>query len=263
MEILSDFGPWVVVVVAVIFTWVMNALGSGGVFVFRSVDRRALDLMLGFSAGVMLAASIWSLLVPAMDISDFLGLPGWLVVGASFVLGSGFAKLLDSAVPHLHMGAETSEGMPSSLKKPVLLFLAMTLHHLPEGFAIGVAVGAAELLPNYNGLSVIIGIGVQNVPEGLAIACAMLAYGATKLKSFFLGTLSGLAEVVGGIIGFLVISSLPQVLPVSLAFAAGTMFFVIVEELIPEAQLSGNTDVSTIGTILGFVIMMSLDSMIL
>ncbi|MCX8029831.1 MAG: ZIP family metal transporter [Brevinematales bacterium] len=260
---LSEINPSLLVIIGVLFTWMLNNLGSLGIFIFNTPNRKVLDFLLGFSAGVMLAASIWSLLVPSMNISEFLNIPGWILAGGAFIMGTLAIKLLDTLIPHLHIDSTKVEGISTNFKKPILLYLAMTLHHIPEGFAVGIALGAMELLPNYSGIPVAIGIGIQNIPEGLALSGALLAYGVGKLKSFLYGVMSGFSEIIGGIIGFLVIAAIPHFLPISLAFAAGAMFYIVIEEVIPESQMSGNTDISTAGVIIGFVLMMTLDNVII
>lgn len=259
-EILKNINPYALGILGVIFTWMLNNLGAFLVFIFPVINRRTLDFLLGLSGGIMLAASIWSLLIPSVEISNSLKLPGWVIGGASFILGGLMIKAIDSLLPHVHIGSDNIEGVPSKFRRVTLLYLAMTLHHVPEGFAVGVALGAMGLMPDYSGIPVAIGIGIQNIPEGLALAVAMLAYGISKIKSFTYSVLSGFSEVVGGITGLFLIVIFPQILSILLGLAAGAMFFVILEEVIPESQLSGNTDISTIGAMVGFIIMMTLDT---
>ncbi|MCS7299620.1 MAG: ZIP family metal transporter [Spirochaetia bacterium] len=259
-EILKNINPLTLVTLGVLFTWMLNNLGAALSFIFPVINRKVLDFLLGLSGGIMLAASIWSLLIPSVEISNFFNLPGWIVGGTAFILGGVTVKAIDSILPHVHIGSDNVEGIPSNFRRVTLLYLAMTLHHIPEGFAVGVALGAMGLIPEYSGIPVAVGIGIQNIPEGLALAVAMLAYGISKIKSFIYSVLSGFSEVVGGVVGLLFIVSFPQLLPISLGIAAGAMFFVVIEEVIPESQLSGNTDISTIGAMVGFIVMMTLDT---
>ncbi|MEN2998145.1 MAG: ZIP family metal transporter [Brevinematia bacterium] len=253
--------PIILVAMGVLFTWTMNNIGSSLVFAFPKSNKKVFDFSLGLAGGIMLASSIWSLLVPAMETSDYFHLPSWLTVGGAFIAGSLLIKLVDTLTPHLHIGSVKPEGTHSKLTKKILLYLAMTLHNIPEGFAVGIALGGTGIIPEYSGIPVAIGIGIQNIPEGLAISTTLVTIGLTKLQGFAYGVLSGFTEVVGGFIGFLIIASFPQLFPLSLAISAGAMFYVIIEEVIPEAQSSENTDIPTLGAVLGFVIMTILDNL--
>lgn len=247
--------------IAVFFTWTLNNLGGAIVFLFPNTNKRVFDLLLGFSSGIMLASSFFSLLLPSIDISHYFNIPSWLVVGISFLVGGAFLKFFDTVIPHLHIGTSNVEGINSDkFNKAVLLFLSMSLHNIPEGFAVGVSVGATSLIPGFSGLSVALGIGIQNIPEGLAISSALFSIGTSKFKSFWYSVLSGFAEVIGGFIGFFLIVFIPQSLPIFMSIAAGAMIYIVIEELIPESQLSGNSDISTLGAMVGFVIMMALDT---
>lgn len=263
MDILgfSNLSPFVLVLFAVMFTWFLNNLGSFLVFIFPTYEKKVFDFLLGFSSGVMISASFWSLLLPAFEVSDTLGLPSWIVVLISFLLGGFLIKLLDALLPHLHMNAKEPEGIPSMLKRVTLIYLAMTLHHIPEGFAVGVAVGASFLVPEFSGWGVALAIGIQNIPEGLAVSSMLVSMGVSKFRSFLLGVFSGFSEVIGGILGMVIVVLIPPILPIMLALTAGAMLFVVIEEVIPESQQSGNTDISTIGVMIGFAVMMVLDNL--
>jgi ZIP family zinc transporter len=250
---------------ATCFTWVMTALGAGLVFFFRSINRRVLDGMLGFAAGVMIAASFWSLLAPAIEMAEEFALPAWIPAVVGFLLGGLFIWAIDKVLPHLHMGfpMEEAEGIPTSWRRSVLLVLAITLHNIPEGLAVGVAFGAlAADLPSATlagAIALALGIGIQNFPEGTAVSVPLRREGMSRLKSFWYGQLSGIVEPVAGVIGAAAVILMRPILPYALAFAAGAMIFVVVEELIPESQLEKNTDTATVGAMLGFAVMMSLD----
>jgi ZIP family zinc transporter len=221
--------------------------------------------MLGFAAGVMIAASFWSLLSPAIEMSEEAGKLPWLAPVIGFLLGGAFLKLADSILPHVHIGmpVESAEGVKSNWKRSILLVTAITLHNIPEGLAVGVAFGAvAAGIPSaaLTGAAVLaIGIGIQNLPEGAAVSIPLRRDGLSRLKSFWYGQLSGVVEPFAGVIGALAVLAIRPLLPYALSFAAGAMIYVVVEELIPEAQSSGNSDFATMGTMLGFAVMMLLD----
>lgn len=247
------------------FTWFLTALGAGAVFIFRSMDRRVLDGMLGFAAGVMIAASFWSLLMPAIEMAEGSGLPGWIPVTIGFLLGGAFLLGVDKVLPHLHLGfpMEEAEGIKTSWQRSVLLVLAIALHNIPEGLAIGVAFGALIIgLPSASlagAVVLVLGIGIQNIPEGAAVSVPLHREGMSRLKSFWYGQLSGVVEPIFGVLGAAAIVFIKPILPYALAFAAGAMIYVVVEELIPESQLEKNTHVATLGTMAGFAVMMILD----
>ncbi len=257
--------PIVQVLLATGFTYLMTAAGAASVFLFKKVNRRLLDLMLGFAGGVMIAASFWSLLAPAIEMSRGRQLPMWFPPAAGFLAGAGFLFLLDRILPHLHLflPEELAEGLKTHWRKTTLLVLAITLHNIPEGLAVGVAIGAAALnVPGTSlggAIALAIGLGLQNLPEGLAVSGPLRAAGLSRAKSFFLGQLSGLVEPMAGVLGVLAVTRMLSLLPYSLSFAAGAMIFVVVEEVIPESQQSGKSDLATIGLILGFLLMMILD----
>ncbi len=262
---MADLHPIIQVLLATGFTWGMTGLGAAVVFLAKDISRRMLDLMLGFAAGVMIAASYWSLLAPAIEMSEGKALPAWVPAAVGFLLGGVFLRLIDKVLPHLHLGypTEDAEGIKTSWHRSVLLVLAITLHNIPEGLAVGVAFGAvATGDPSASlgaAIALAIGIGIQNFPEGTAVSVPLRREGLSRLKSFWYGQLSGFVEPIAGVIGVLALLIAKPVLPYALAFAAGAMIFVVVEEVIPEAQRSGNTHPATAGAMLGFVVMMVLD----
>ena len=251
---------------ATCFTWFVTALGAATVFFFKQVNRKILDGMLGFAAGVMIAASYWSLLAPAIEMSRETNVvPLWLPAAIGFLLGGVFIRMIDLILPHLHLGFPESEaeGVPTKWRRSVLLVLAITMHNFPEGLAIGVAFGAvAANLSSATlagAVALAIGIGIQNFPEGLAISVPLRSEGMSRWKSFLYGQSSALIEPVAGVLGATAVLLMKPILPYALAFAAGAMIFVVVEELIPESHLGKNADIATSGAMLGFVIMMILD----
>jgi ZIP family zinc transporter len=261
----EQFGPVIQSLIATIFTWGVTALGAAGVFLSKEVNRKLLDGMLGFAAGVMIAASYWSLLAPSIEISKSLGLPAYLPPAIGFMMGGIVLWLIDRLLPHLHIGLPISsaEGIKTSWQRSILLVLAITLHNIPEGMAIGVAFGAAGVgIPGASvsgAVALALGIGLQNFPEGLAISAPLRREGLSRGKSFWYGQLSAIVEPIGAVIGAAAVISMRQLLPYALAFAAGAMIFVVIEELIPEAEQGQNTDIATAGAMFGFTIMMVLD----
>jgi len=242
-------------------------LGAAFVFLMRDeMSPRLQKSLLGFASGVMVAASVWSLLIPAMEMEEARG--AWSVFPAAtgFLLGMGFLLLLDELTPHLHIGTDTPEGPRSHLSRTAMLALAVTLHNLPEGMAVGVVFAGAENgaanLSVASALAVSIGIAIQNVPEGAIISMPMRAAGNSKWRSFAIGTMSGAVEPIGGLAVVMLASLMMPALPYLLAFAAGAMFYVVVEELIPEASEGEHSNLSTIGFAFGFVLMMVLDVVI-
>jgi ZIP family zinc transporter len=250
---------------ATLFTWAMTALGAAVVFFFKSVDRRLLDAALGFAAGVMIAASFWSLLAPAIVLSEEMGLVKWLPPLIGFLAGAGSMRVADWLLPHLHLYAPDSavEGVPTALHRTALLVLAITLHNIPEGLAVGVAFGAAGA--GYGtatlgaAIALAVGIGLQNCPEGTAVSVPLRREGLSRAKSFYYGQMTAWVEPVAGVIGAAAVIVMRPLLPYALAFAAGAMIFVVVEEVIPESQTGGHPDLATSGAILGFAVMMVLD----
>ncbi len=251
--------------IATLFTWFVTALGAGIVFGFKTVNRKLLDGMLGFAAGVMIAASFWSLLAPAIEMSEEMGQTAWIPAVIGFLLGGAFLWGVDKILPHLHIGfpMEEAEGIKTSWQRSVLLVLAITLHNIPEGLAVGVAFGAlAADLPSATmggAIALALGIGIQNFPEGASVSIPLRREGFSRLKAFWYGQMSGVVEPIAGVIGAAAVLLMRPILPYALAFAAGAMIYVVVEELIPESQLEKNTDIATIGAMLGFAVMMSLD----
>jgi ZIP family zinc transporter len=260
-----NLNPIVQALLATCFTWFLTALGAAAVFFFRSINRSVLDGMLGFAAGVMIAASYWSLLAPAIEMAEESPLPAWVPATVGFLLGGAFLWGVDAILPHLHLGlpVEDAEGIPTSWRRSILLVLAITLHNFPEGLAVGVAFGAvAANLPAASltgAIALALGIGIQNLPEGTAVSVPLRREGMSRLKSFWFGQLSGMVEPVAGVLGAASVFLIKPILPYALAFAAGAMIYVVVEELIPESQLESITDIATVGAMLGFATMMTLD----
>lgn len=265
MQALAGVSPILLALVATLFTWGVTALGAAGVFLVRSLNQKLLDWLLGFAGGVMIAASFWSLLAPSIDMAEGLGLTPWLPALVGFLAGGGFLRLLDTILPHLHTGATRAEaeGPPTSLHRSILMVIAITMHNIPEGLAVGVAIGAAALtgdpLAYGPAIGLAIGIGLQNFPEGIAVAMPLRREGMSRLKSFWYGQLSAVVEPIAGVLGAAAVLVIQPIVPYALAFAAGAMIFVVVEEVIPEAQRYGNTDLATFGVMLGFALMMLLD----
>jgi len=261
----TGLNPVVQALIATLFTWSVTALGAAFVFFFKSINRKVLDGMLGFAAGVMIAASYWSLLAPAIEMAEAGSLPAWVPATTGFLMGGFFLWSIDKILPHLHLGfpRQEAEGIKTSWHRSVLLVLAITLHNIPEGLAVGVAFGAlASDLPSATlggAIALALGIGIQNFPEGTAVAVPLRREGFTRLRSFWYGQLSGFVEPIAGVLGAVAVIFIKPILPYALAFAAGAMIFVVVEELIPESQLEKNTDIATLGAMGGFAVMMTLD----
>jgi zinc transporter, ZIP family len=261
----STSNPVLLAGVAGLALWAMTAIGSGVVLVHREPGRRLLDTLLGFTAGVMLAASYWSLLAPAVDLARGDGVPAWLPPVAGVLAGGLALWGLDKLLPHLHPGetGEPPEGPRTGWRRVTLLFLAVTLHHIPEGLAVGVAFGAAALGAKAatlgTALALATGLGLQNMPEGVAVAVSMRREGMKPLRSFLYGQSTGLVEPVAAVVGAAIVVAVQAALPYALGFAAGAMIFVVIEELIPECHACGNTDIATLGAIIGFAVMMVLD----
>ena len=265
LDFIKELNPIIQALIATCFTWLITALGAGLVFFFKEINRKVLDGMLGFAAGIMIAASFWSLLAPAIEIAENSGKTPWIPAVTGFLMGGVFLWGADKILPHLHLGFKTeeAEGIKTNWQRSVLLVLAITLHNIPEGLAVGVAFGALGAnLPaaSFAGaIALTIGIGIQNFPEGTAVSVPLRREGLSRLKSFWYGQLSGIVEPVAGVIGAAAVIIVTPILPYALSFAAGAMIFVVIEELIPESQLSKDTDIATIGGMLGFTVMMFLD----
>lgn len=261
-----DIGPVYSALLATLFTWFVTALGASLVFFFKEINRAIFDTLLGFTGGVMIAASFWSLLAPSIEMSEKL-YPGWewMPAAIGFVSGALFVFILDKLTPHLHInfGIEEQEGMPTKWHQSTLLILAITLHNIPEGLAVGVLFGAAAEAADpvmvSSAIALAIGIGIQNFPEGMAISMPLRRQGVSRFKSFWYGQLSAIVEPIAGVLGAVAVIYIQEVLPFALAFAAGAMIFVVVEEVIPETQRDKYTDIAVLGFIAGFTVMMILD----
>lgn len=251
--------PVIQALLATGFTWLLTAAGASVVFLPGEFRRWLLDAMNGFAAGVMIAASYWSLLAPAIQMSH----GAWFPAAAGFTLGGVTLWGIDKVLPHLHPDLRDAEGIPTGWQRSVLLVLAITLHNFPEGLAIGVAFGAAaagmDAVTLGAAVALALGIGIQNFPEGLAVSMPLRREGLSRFRSFWYGQLSATVEPIAGVLGAAAVLLARPILPYALAFAAGAMIFVVVEELIPESQRSGNTDLATMGTLAGFTVMMILD----
>lgn len=264
-EMLQKFHPILQALIAGIFTWSLTALGAAFVFATKEFSQKMFDSMLGFAGGVMIAASFWSLLAPAIEMSYHSGIIPWLPAASGFLLGTIFLRLMDKVLPHLHLGFPTkeAEGIKTSWRRSVLLVLAITLHNIPEGLAVGIAIGAvASGLPGATitaAIALAVGIGLQNIPEGFAVSISLRREGMLKFKSFWYGQLSAVVEPVAAVFGAAAVLLMRPILPYALGFAAGAMIFVVIEEVIPESQRNGHTDLATAGTIIGFLAMMILD----
>jgi ZIP family zinc transporter len=261
----TGLNPVLQALLATLFTWFVTALGAALVFFFKTINRKVLDGMLGFAAGVMIAASYWSLLAPAIEMAEGGSLPAWIPATAGFLMGGLFLYIADKIIPHLHLGfpMDEAEGPKTSWHRSILLVLAITLHNIPEGLAVGVAFGAlASDLPSASlagAIALALGIGIQNFPEGAAVSVPLRREGFSRLKSFWYGQASGMVEPIAGVLGAAAVILIKPILPYALAFAAGAMIYVVVEELIPESQLEKNTDIATMGAMGGFAVMMTLD----
>jgi ZIP family zinc transporter len=261
-----QFNPVVQALIATLFTWAVTAAGAGLVFFSGAVKPKIMDCMLGFAAGVMIAASFWSLLAPGIEMAEQLGHTPWLTAVIGFMGGGIFMRLTDRFLPHLHPGLamSQSEGISTSWQRSTLLVLAITLHNIPEGLAVGVAFGAVAVgLPSATiggAIALAIGIGIQNFPEGTAVSMPLRREGMSKWKSFLYGQASGIVEPIAGVIGAAFVMHMQPILPYALCFAAGAMIFVVVEELVPESQRNEkNIDIVTMTTMAGFAVMMILD----
>lgn len=247
------------------FTFLMTTLGAAMVFIFRGKSKANLQrIFLGFAAGVMIAAAVWSLLIPAINEATAMGLVGWVPAAGGFALGGAFMLLLDRLLPHLHIGGGSAEGLPSSLKRTTMLVFAVTLHNIPEGMAVGLSfalaaqhgVGSAQMAA---AIALAIGIGIQNFPEGAAISLPLRSEGMSHGKAFLSGSASGIVEPIFGVLTVLIVGAITPIMPWLLSFAAGAMIYVVIEEIIPEASTGEHSNLGTIGAMVGFLIMMVLD----
>lgn len=265
---LEAYGPVQQALIGTLFTWFVTALGAAMVFFFKTIKKHILNGMLGFAAGVMTAASFWSLLAPSIEMAEELGQTAWVTAAVGFLGGGLFLWLIDRTLPHLHAGFDTSEaeGIKTSWQRSVLLVLAITLHNIPEGMAVGVAFGAVAYgLPSASlaaAVALAIGIGIQNFPEGAAVSIPLRREGFSRTKAFIYGQASGIVEPIAGVIGAAMVLTMRPFLPYALAFAAGAMMYVVYEELVPESQIGDGMkeiDIATVGAMLGFAVMMILD----
>ncbi len=263
IEFFKGFHPVTQALIGTLFTWFMTAAGAAMVFFKREFSQKTLDGMLGFAAGVMIAASFWSLLAPAIEMSEGKSIPAWIPATSGFLLGAIFLRGIDMVLPHLHaMQEDTLEGISTTWRRTTLLILAITLHNFPEGLAVGVAFGALaagfDSATLAGAIALALGIGIQNFPEGAAVSLPLRREQRSRWKSFFYGQLSGVVEPVAGVLGAALVITVKPILPYALAFAAGAMIFVVAEELIPESHKK-HTHAATAGVILGFAVMMTLD----
>ena len=263
IDYFSSIDPILAAFYATMFTWFLTALGASFVFFFKNMNRIVLDGMLGFTGGVMIAASFWSLLSPAIEMSEGEGFVKVIPAAVGFLLGAMFIFGLDKILPHLHINFKETEGMKSPWQRTTLLVLAITLHNIPEGLAVGVLFGGvAAGIPEASiagAVTLAIGIGIQNFPEGIAVSMPLRRMGMSRWKSFMYGQSSAIVEPIAGVLGAVAVTFFTPLVPYALAFAAGAMIFVVVEEVIPETQQDKNTDIATLGLIGGFIVMMTLD----
>ena len=252
------------ILIGLLIPFLGTTLGSGMVFLMRNkINEKIEKVLLGFAAGVMVAASVWSLLIPSIDMAQEQKIITWLPATVGFILGILFLLILDNIIPHLHVKTKEQEGPKSKLGKTTMMVLAVTLHNIPEGMAVGVALAGAisgnNTITMAGAIALSIGIAIQNFPEGAIISMPLKEEGNSKSKSFLYGTLSGIVEPIGGLITILLTSLVVPILPYLLSFAAGAMIYVVIEELVPSAQVGKHSNLGTIGFSLGFIIMMILD----
>ncbi len=266
IDFFASLDPAIAALLATTFTWLVTAAGASLVFFFKTINRRVFDSMLGFTGGVMIAASFWSLLAPSIEHAEShdLGVPAWFPAATGFTLGALFLFALDRYLPHIHINFKEGEeeGLKTQWHRTTLLILAITLHNIPEGLAVGVLFGSAAETGDASvaaAVALAIGIGIQNFPEGIAVSMPLRRHGVSRWKSFWYGQLSAIVEPVAGVLGAWAVMYSEPILPYALAFAAGAMIYVVVEEVIPETQRDKYTDSATLGLIGGFVVMMILD----
>lgn len=252
------------IIIGLLIPFIGTTLGSGMVFLMKNkMNEKIEKILLGFASGVMVAASVWSLLIPSIAMAEEQKIISWLPATVGFILGIIFLLALDNIIPHLHLKSTEPEGLKSKLKKTTMMVLAVTLHNIPEGMAVGVALAGAisrnSTISMASAIALSIGIAIQNFPEGAIISMPLKEEGNSKKKSFFYGTLSGIVEPIGGLLTILLTSLVVPILPYLLSFAAGAMIYVVVEELIPSSQVGKHSNLGTIGFSIGFIIMMILD----
>jgi ZIP family zinc transporter len=264
-EHLLKINPILLALFATLFTWGVTAAGSSMVFFFKAINKKVLNSMLGFAAGVMIAASFWSLLKPAIEMAEENGSIPWVPALVGFLSGGAFLLIIDKILPHLHIGlsVDKAEGIKTTWQRSILLVLAITLHNIPEGLAVGVAFGALSTTADpgmlAGAIALATGIGLQNFPEGAAVSIPLRREGISRFKAFNYGQLSGIVEPIAGVAGAYLVQVVRPLLPYALSFAAGAMIFVVAEELIPESHSGNETDLSTVGVMIGFAVMMLLD----
>lgn len=262
---LQNYSPITLAFIAGLFTWGITALGASFVFLTKKVNKKLLESMLGFAGGVMIAASFWSLLAPSIEMSQGKSLPSWLPAAVGFLLGGIFLGYVDKIIPHFRIGSSINKNkdIKTPERRVALLVLAVTLHNIPEGLAIGVAFGAiAAKIPSANlpaAIALAVGIGIQNFPEGFAVSMPLRGTGMSRLRSFQYGQLSAIVEPIASLIGAWTVIVAKPILPYALGFAAGAMIFVVIEELIPESQKGENGRLATLSAMIGFILMMALD----
>jgi len=265
MEWFKEINPVIQALLGTCFTWGVTALGAAMVFFFTTIKKEVFNGMLGFASGVMIAASFWSLLAPAIEMAEDMGIIPWIPALFGFLAGGLFLWVVDKTLPHLHPGMKTAdaEGVKTGWQRSVLLVLAITLHNIPEGLAVGVAFGAAgsgvSSATLAGAIALAVGIGIQNFPEGAAVSVPLRREGFSKMRAFWYGQMSGIVEPIAGVLGAYAVLTMRPILPYALAFAAGAMIYVVVEELIPEGQSDRHSDAATLGAMVGFAIMMTLD----
>lgn len=264
MEFFLGLEPWQQALIATLFTWFMTGLGAAVVFLTRGVSENFLNITLGFAGGIMIAASFWSLLAPAIEASQDNPIGEWFPALFGFLFGALFIYGFDKLIPHRHRGTDEQEGLSvESSRRSTLLVTSLTLHNIPEGLSIGILFGAAGLNDDpvmiASALTLAIGIGLQNIPEGTAVSMPLRADGATKVRAFFWGWMSAIVEPMAALVGVLLVVSMEPILPYALAAGAGAMIFVVVEEVIPSTQRNGHSDAAVFSFLIGFAIMMVLD----
>ncbi|MGL4670682.1 ZIP family metal transporter [Cetobacterium sp.] len=266
IQYLETLNPILLAFLATVFTYFVTMLGSSMVFFFKTINLKVLNSMLGFASGVMIAASFWSLLNPAIELAEKIGLPGWKPAVIGFLAGGLFLWSIDKVLPHLHLNKKPSlaEGIKTKLRRSILLVLSITLHNIPEGLAVGVAFGAlsspeSDTSTLIAAMTLALGIGLQNFPEGAAVSIPLRRDGMSRMRAFIYGQASGIVEPIAGVLGAIFVIKMTFLLPYALAFAAGAMIYVVAEELIPTAKEVRSDDSGTIGVMIGFALMMFLD----